>query len=533
MVNKNDVTFYDTYAFNGKPPYMQMNNEIFYSGFALIHPLYRVPFIAPNIYNVKINHYSGVKNGFNFDFKKTEIPTEVCNISKFGSNYRELFKKKDLDNYYCIKDIDQILQGHQTYDIYSYYNIQFFPCVNTTENKNMCASRSDISALLNRYGVTFVMQDIDLTPQDYKNPIKHRDKEVSFTAASDMYMDVHSYWKVVNIETDEDILGLGTSNNVRKGRYLKYDQSLMLYSTNKLNLSNPDLPLISFTVGLSDQELTETRAYPKLIAVIGDVGGFMEFIFSFFSTLTLIFTETLYRRSLVNHLFSFDLDKKKILIKRKEIKVPPNLNNVKIEEPDKISKSSLINKKENGKDNKDIKQNNINNKNNKNKSIIINPKYKFIRSTSKTKSKTTLSKKSSISSSIFDVKVNSIHIQNYDGNYNLNPDSSRKLNEKDLKIYSKIKETEKEEKKQKENSNIITKIEINQFKPKFCYKNKKEHIENILLEEALKIILVKLDVQNLFKKIYKEEQYIKEKNIEDEFIEMSDNCKNELNKICQ
>ena len=51
------------------------------------------------------------------------------------------------------------------------------------------------------------MQDIDLTPQDYKNPIKHRVKEVSFTASSDMYMDVHSYWKVINIETDEDILG--------------------------------------------------------------------------------------------------------------------------------------------------------------------------------------------------------------------------------------------------------------------------------------------------------------------------------------
>ena len=103
-------------------------------------------------------------------------------------------------------------------------------------------------------------------------------------------MDIHSYWKVVNIETNEDILGLGTSNNIRRGKYVKYERTQILYSSNALNLSNPNSHLISFTVGLSEQKLTETRTYPKLIAVIGDVGGFMEFIFSFFSTLTLILT---------------------------------------------------------------------------------------------------------------------------------------------------------------------------------------------------------------------------------------------------
>ena len=510
MVNKSDVTFYDTYAFNGKPPFMQMNHELFYSGFALIHPLDRLPFIAPNIYNIKIFHYSGVKKGFNFEFKKTELPIEVCNLTKFGSNYRELFSKKNLTNLYCIKNINQTLEGHQTYDIYSYYLIQFFPCVNSTQNKNMCAPSSIISALLNKYGVTLAMQDIDLTPQNYKNPIQYRVKEVSFTASSNMYMDIHSYWKVVNIETDEDILGLGTSNNIRRGKYIKYDQAQILYSSNTLNLSNPDSPLISFTVGLSEQELTETRTYPKLIAVIGDVGGFMEFIFSFFSTLTLIFTENLYRRSLVNHLFSFDLDKQLVLIKssEKEIQPPP------------------VNEKEKNQRVQDIKII-------KNKTNMENPRHNK-RSSKKTKSKITLTKRTSISSSIFDIKVKGYNIPYNNGNSQI-IDSSRQLNknnenisEKDLKIYNKIKETEKEQ-KPKENSNIIETLEINQFKPKFCYKKKREHIENILFDEALNIILTKLDIQNLFKKIYKDEHHIEEKS-ENEFIEMSNICKSELKK---
>ena len=47
----------------------------------------------------------------------------------------------------------------------------------------------------------------------------------------------------------------------------------------------------------------------------------------------------------------------------------------------------------------------------------------------------------------------------------------------------------------------------------------------------MKIILVKLDVQNLFKKIYKEELNTEEINPEYEFIEMSGYCKKELAKI--
>ena len=35
-----------------------------------------------------------------------------------------------------------------------------------------------ISLVLNKFGVSFAMQDVDLTPQDYKNPIKHRLKEI-------------------------------------------------------------------------------------------------------------------------------------------------------------------------------------------------------------------------------------------------------------------------------------------------------------------------------------------------------------------
>ena len=93
-----------------------------------------------------------------------------------------------------------------------------------------------------------------------------------------------------------------------------------------------------------------------------------------------------------------------------------------------------------------------------------------------------------------------------------------------------IKDKEKETNFNKD-KNIITNIELNQLKPKFCYKKQREYIEKILLEEAIKIISVKLDIKNIFKKIYKDVPNIEEQKSEYESIEMSDACKKDLNNI--
>ena len=536
MANKEDVTFYDTYAFNGQPPSMKLTTETYSSGFALIHPLTGQPFIDPSIYKAKMTYLSGVKKGSSFVFNKTNVPIEVCKINKFHPNYRDLFSKKDLDNLYCLNHIDYLLQGHRAYDIYSYLNIEFFPCVNTSENNNTCAPPDNITSVLTKFGVNFALQDVEITPEDYKNPTKPRLKDVSLTVSSELYVDVYAYLQVINIETDEDIFGLGTSHNIRKGKYLKYDQSQLIYNSGKLDLDNPKSPLISFTISLSEQELTETRTYPKLVAVIGDVGGFMEVIFSGFNLLAAILTETLYQKSLVNHLFSFDLDKKLVLVKQRDIIPLKKSKSINVYKPDKLTKNSLINNTNNMKEKssnlKDIKQTSKYNKD------VDSQKTKDLNN-SKSKQKVVLfSKKSLGYSSIFDMKVKLSQSSKSNAEFQLE-DSRR--------IFSNKKNNIKEEnieindinmnsdKTEKENDNskdtgIITRIELNQFKPKCCYKKKREYFENILLEEGMKIILNKLDVQNLFKKIYKDDQEF-DINDESEYIEMSSNCKKQLRNV--
>ena len=71
---------------------------------------------------------------------------------------------------------------------------------------------------------------------------------------------------------------------------------------------------------MSAKVLTQKRKNTKLIEALGDVGGLMEVVWSIFNMLGTVITEILYDKALVNNLFSFDLDKKNVLIKNKKRK---------------------------------------------------------------------------------------------------------------------------------------------------------------------------------------------------------------------
>ena len=57
------------------------------------------------------------------------------------------------------------------------------------------------------------------------------------------------------------------------------------------------------TLKLSDKVLKEKRTYTKLVDILGNVGGFMQVIYTFFRVISSFSTNILYQLSLVNDLF--------------------------------------------------------------------------------------------------------------------------------------------------------------------------------------------------------------------------------------
>ena len=80
--------------------------------------------------------------------------------------------------------------------------------------------------------------------------------------------------------------------------------------------------------------------------------------------------------------------------------------------------------------------------------------------------------------------------------------------------------------------NIISKIQITRFYIYLCscciWKRKIMH--NYLLDERMRIIIEKIDIFNIFDKMYKHEE-ITEKVVINKTIEMSDKCKLHLQSL--
>ena len=511
MVKKEDVSFYDTETFTGEIPSLHLDNDLFYGGFALVNPLTGNTYIDETIYYPKAEFRMGKKIDNVWQWEYKDIGIEQCDISKFGSKYRDLFSDK-IDNLYCLSEMDFTLEGHTTYDIYSYFYVAFYPCVNGVNGKTNCQPYDTIKTYLRSTMLTVKMQDIELTPQIYSNPIQERTRELSAPVMADLYNNINAYFHIVSIETDNDVLGFEALSDVDVKRFFKYDVTFMVTNTNANDILATGEPLCNILLQLTEQMLTINRTYTKLIEVLGDVGGLMEFIFSFFKILAIFLTNTLYEKSLINSLFSFDINKKVIVIKNQnkvnKIKFSSN-NDAGIYTPVKSSnKQSTINSIGNE---EILRTNSRLNEVPSNKNTLnneINKKTKKINNSKRPKYK---SKTNHIKLDTNEVKINN---------------NLEKKDDQDIKNINRMSTNLETENNHKEKIDKIHISKIDIYLCCFCAR-KKKNIQNALIDEGMKMICEKLDIINLFIKLHRDE-ILQEKFNNEDIIEMSDECKQNL-----
>ena len=536
MIQRVDVTFYDTFAFTGEIPSIQLTKDNFYGGFGILGPT-GDPFVMEAIYYATATFWRGKKVNGVWDWYEENIPLERCKLEKFGTKYRNMFKDKDLNNMYCLGKIDFVLEGYATSDSYSYFEVKLFPCIGTN-----CAPYETISQLITRNNFMFKMQDIELTPQNYSFPVQEREKDISGPVYSTLLQQIYAYLQVTNIETDEDIIGFGLSN-IKKEKYLKYDESWIISAPMPGDVYTSGAPLCVITVQLSEKALTQKRQYTTLIEVLGDVGGLMEVLVTFVNMLLSFIIDNLYEKSVVNNLFEFDIDKKVIIVKEKENDKKNNAfknNEIPIIfSPRKsvpiVPQNSIFGNEEN---NTIQTRNKLNeeplSKNKLEGNSLLTPRNIKI---SKKKKK----KKMKVLTSMEKEEINEVKDNLY-GNILKNEEDDKKndnivniKNEKENEFNFVNSKEERginmETEKGKGNRRIIKKLKINKVCTYLCFfcARKRKNLENTLLDEGMNIVTGQLDILNMFKKMYKD-QSIQEK-FKQEPIQMSDECKMNMNDI--
>ena len=113
------------------------------------------------------------------------------------------------------------------------------------------------------------------------------------------------------------------------------------------------------TFKLSENVRTQRRVYTKFVTILGDIGGFMEVLFTLFRIISSFSVDILYEVSMVNRLFKFDLDKKNVILKDNIIEKIKTISSCKTKENYEEVEKNNIEEEEDKKQNNDIAITNI------------------------------------------------------------------------------------------------------------------------------------------------------------------------------
>ena len=529
MFKRIDVTFYDSYTFKGLPSIKLTNNE-FYGGFAM------GGMVDKKMYYLTVDYVSKVKvNGVWQDTVK-RLDTEVCKLEWFGSEYQEIFADQPLHKYYCIKDVSgMVLEGYSNLERFSYFHVKFYPCVNTTDEGEECHPYDLRKKFFTQNIVELKFQNNELNPEDYKTPVIRRELDMNSPVFLGLYQLVYSYIQIVNIETDEDITGLNFfTDTIRKEQYTKYENSFIIPSpiipvplpcTDIL--SEKGCPVAEFTLQLAAKVLTQKRQYTQLIDVLGDVGGLMEILYTVLNIISSLVTEVLYDRSIVNSLFSFDLNKRYVVFNHAKSKRQESNGNNRVKDIQKVGTIDLRQKIQELESNKNIE---IYAKENSGEQTII-PKTNVSSTRKKIVKKKRTQKSSTLRSpqnSHNPLKEQISHNENIKINDNkLSIEENRNMvnniynvnNEHLGTMNDNITTSEKD----------LTNVYINDWLICcFWCSNRKKNINKILFEEGSRIVTKRLDILAMFDHFYVIEIMQKKLGIEAKGMNMSDRCKDNL-----
>ena len=519
MIEKVDIDFYETYAFSGIPT-IKLNNNLFYGGFTI------GGIIDETIYFPVVRHYvektvNGVRRS-----EYTNVPLTHCTLDKFGSRFQHLFADKNLDNLYCMKEVDDYLTGYSNLDEFSYYYIAIMPCIGYNPNMEACQDIANVTKFFQQTFLEFKLQDVVMTPKDYDEPSIPRNMGITGPVFSFLYQSIYTYLQIVNLETDQDWLGFEGLSDIKKEQFLRYDESWIIAAPSPhMQGLIAGQPVCDITIQLSAKVLTTKRTNTKLIEVLGDVGGLMEVVWSAFNLLSMFVTDLLYDIDIVNTLFSFDLTKKIVIMKKgpEELVGTSNEDEINIYN-NKKTKIKFSNEK--------IIKPPIENYEDKKIEEEIKP-IKSIESFKNNKRKKIRNKKVMTQPNRRTEERNNFlrpHMNFSSKNVNKMNEIERQTIISNNLMVPKENSEERQNTENAKKNQILDEIKINKFFIvfAFCCIRKRKNVNNYVLEEGLGLIAKRLDILNIFKRIYYDEKVQKNYINETEELAMTDICKDKI-----
>ncbi len=331
-------------------------------------------YIDDSIYRVEV--VQRIKTNGNISLKN--IPIGKCQLENVPDrdDLKAYYQRNHITDLLCIKNDSHIKpELKSTWDGEYYKNIliNIYPCINTTNNRNLCRPAEDIQTYLNsaNFAIYFNTEAID--PNNFEKPITSYGKQLYTPISFSTLTYIEMLFGHFNFITDIGFL-FETLDVVESANYLA-NRQVLSFSSNMM---------VQIDMKLDKIKTIYTRKYDKIQNVLADIGGIIKALMIFSNLLVLPFIKLNFRLNLANSIFTFSIEQtaqnilKKVKkegdddLKLKSTSLKSQRNQTKLEIPKEFNKKN--------KTNTEIKETKKNIKNekksNENKSYLRSPTEK-------------------------------------------------------------------------------------------------------------------------------------------------------------
>lgn len=310
-IKRTDVKSQESTVYSQGLPSIDINRKLFYFAFGLENPISLSRFIDERIYYPKVYFIQQKKeNGVLVTKSKTSLTIERCDTRKFGDEYQRQFTKGELNNSYCLNDINLTLVGGSKYEKSSFIQIKMHPCTNTTENNNHCQPQNIIDSYLTSGYFSITIKDIGLNPLNYSFPIIPIIQNLKTNVDITMCRESLIYLGITEVQTDVGLF----SQSIKIDQFLEYRKySQSFFFINETEYHNGK-EIFAGQIKLEEYIHVQKREYTKMSELFSITGGYMQLISTIFA-LIMIFTGNLnIEKKILNRLFNFNIKQRKLIL---------------------------------------------------------------------------------------------------------------------------------------------------------------------------------------------------------------------------
>ena len=202
-IRRTDIKVHDSTMYRKDNTNINIDPNLFYFAFGVENPKTATRFIDETIYYPKVTFFEKVKEGSSLKtVEERTLEIERCKQEKFGEKYQNLLVQGELNDSYCINDINLTLARGFKNDRISYIKIGIHACVNTTENNNHCKPKEVIDKHISGTFFSLLAKDIGLDPSNYLDPIIPTMQDLHTTIDKSFFRDFVLYFGLTEVETD-------------------------------------------------------------------------------------------------------------------------------------------------------------------------------------------------------------------------------------------------------------------------------------------------------------------------------------------